>query len=272
MLRSLERHKRARWHEYCPLVQLAMNTAWHRSINDQPLYVLTGRNTYFPTGDTNRVLEDPGQEALADLRARRDHVRRLASNHMMEARLNWTRWYDEVVARAPRAQYSVGDAVMRLMRRGAAEGMSGSWAMKWDGPWRIDEVRGPVSYLIKEVHGERQMTVHTNDLKVFYAPTDFWWPQPELPADNWREETLSADEDQEDDPTPKEPSGPSPASEVPGEDVLLPVPQPRTSLPQEDGSPVTPIPRRRAQYGSDRSLRSCAPGPAGSQSDCEAES
>ncbi|ROT85972.1 hypothetical protein C7M84_002033 [Penaeus vannamei] len=49
-----ERHP-LEWHQYVPQVRLALNSAFHRSVGDQPLYLLMGHHGHFPVGLSNGV-------------------------------------------------------------------------------------------------------------------------------------------------------------------------------------------------------------------------
>ncbi|ROT61463.1 hypothetical protein C7M84_020752 [Penaeus vannamei] len=61
------------WNTRLDYVRLALNTAFHRSVNNQPLYLLTGRECTFPVGLTNHHTRDGeiGNRQL-DLLAARD--------------------------------------------------------------------------------------------------------------------------------------------------------------------------------------------------------
>lgn len=41
------------WHQYVPQVRLALNSAFHRSVGDQPLYLLMGHHGHFSVGLSN---------------------------------------------------------------------------------------------------------------------------------------------------------------------------------------------------------------------------
>ena len=102
------------WQNYVPFIQLIMNTSVHTSLQDTPLYLLTGRHTYFPRGDTNRVVHCPEQERVLRLRdlAR---VRGIAQEVMARNRQRWKAHHDERFVRKPSNQFKVGDLAMRLL-------------------------------------------------------------------------------------------------------------------------------------------------------------
>ena len=321
MLKLLDRERHKDWPRYLPWVQLAMNTAWHRSIKNQPLYLLTGRSGYFTVGDTNVAAEEDPTPSRTQVEERRTYARSVAQEAMRAAREVWTQWYNSERAKVPRKEFHLGDIVLRLCRLGGASGVSYVFSKKWDGPWRVTEVKGPKAYEIRELHTPRVMTVHTSDLKIFHPPVDFVWPDqdhvPRDPGDNDEDDREAADdpeaeeapEDQDgDDNTVEEtdeedvPSrGSSPARQDPSQDASQdtledqeePVEVPALdeladarrdaaaddAVPSTSTAPVGPAPRAkrgrrynpstgrlRAEFPSDRSLRS---GPVRPASDSE---
>ena len=232
-----------------------------------------GGPLFYATGDTNVLLEDGQPPTTEELIERRQHVRSVAQEHMRAARDVWTRWYDEVVARGPRKDFKVGDPVMRLLRRGAAEGVSGALAKKWDGPWRVVEVRGPSSYKLKEVHGDRDYMAHANDIKAFKPPVEvevMWPDDAPQPRNRHVENDVEAEVDDpaamqrlfDESPPPleEERADESEREEMsPPRDDILSAP-PSEEEKESEGAEPPPlrkkIPRRRAQYPSTRQTRS----------------
>ena len=140
------------WQKYVPYIQLIMNTSVHTSLQDTPLHLLTGRHTHFPLGDTNRVVYCPEQERvvrLADLR----RVRAIARAVLVRSRSRWKANHDERFVRKPSHQFKVGDLVMKLLRKTATDHIASSWTRKWEGPYRIVEIKGPLAFYVQQLHG-----------------------------------------------------------------------------------------------------------------------
>ena len=159
------------WQNYVPFIQLIMNTSVHTSLQDTPLYLLTGRHTYFPRGDTNRVVHCPEQERVLRLRDL-TRVRGIAQEVMARNRRRWKAHHDERFVCKPSNQFTVGDLVRRLLRTSATDHVGSTWTRKWEGPYRIVEQRGPLSFRILQLHGPKKATVHAQDLKYFTYPAD----------------------------------------------------------------------------------------------------
>ncbi|XP_037801316.1 uncharacterized protein LOC119596218 [Penaeus monodon] len=81
--------------EMLPFVQLALNSAVHRSVGQQPLYLLTGKDGYFPQGLTNE--QDADEETTQILRANLRDARRTAKEAAQTARRGWARDYNRRV-------------------------------------------------------------------------------------------------------------------------------------------------------------------------------
>ena len=240
MLKTLEKERHKHWKEYVPFVQLAINTAWHRSIKNQPLYLLTGRPGFFTIRDSNVAGEEGPAQTPSQFRERLDYARSVAQEAMRASRQVWTRWFDTEMAKVPTKQFAVGDIVMRLCRLGGAEGVSGVFTSKWDGPYRVVEIKGPKAYKVQMIHDDSiKMTVHTTDMKTFYPPIDFVWPdRNDLHRDRGGEE-----EEEEAVDDPEGAVGAAPEDDGAQEDLL----QPRGS---------SPVRRNEAPTASERSSES----------------
>ena len=107
--------------------------------------------------------------------------------------------------RKPSNQFKVGDLVMRLLRTSATDHVGSAWTRKWEGPYRIVEQRGPLSFRILQLHGPKEATVHAQDLKHFTYPADIVPPgnltqdEPAAGADG-----SESDEAEVDDPEARE--------------------------------------------------------------------
>ena len=77
-------------------------------------------------------------------------------NGMVRQKIN----YDKNLHHTP---YSKGELVM-CRHYACKPGLKPKLMLeRWTGPWRVDQVRGPVNYRI--VHGKKRMLVHYNRLK-----------------------------------------------------------------------------------------------------------
>ena len=61
---------------------------------------------------------------------------------------------------------------MRLQWTSATDHIGSAWTRKWEGPYRIMEQRGPLTFRILQLHGRKEARVHAQDLKHFVYPAD----------------------------------------------------------------------------------------------------
>ena len=159
-LSMLVADKPGTWPSYLPSVRLAINSAIHRSVGDQPLYLLTGRMALFPRGLTNLSTTDASLRTQQLAKARqfaidaslRTHERN-AEAHKKKVRSNWKPEEDALVLR-------------RDFTAGALQD-------RWLGPCRIVKRLGPVTWLLKDLqppHGTIKQ--HQDQMKPYIPPAE----------------------------------------------------------------------------------------------------
>ncbi|ROT73942.1 zf-CCHC and Asp protease 2 and rve domain containing ing protein [Penaeus vannamei] len=137
--------------ELLPYVRLAMNSAVHRSVGDQPLYLLTGHIGTYPVGNSN--YEETDHEAAQSFAARLRRAREIAVETSVQAREGWARDYNRRTRKSTFAA-EVGDLVLfKDLPRMAGAGRRGALGPRWFGPARICKKTGPVTRLT----GSRRM-------------------------------------------------------------------------------------------------------------------
>ena len=163
-LSSLCQNEPRTWNTRLNYVRLALNTAFHRSVNNQPLFLLTGRSCTFPIGMTNHHTRD-GElgKRQRDLLAARDAA---VTGTQLVRESNM-----ENVDRATRAipELTVGSLVLR--RRPPGQGGAGL-APRWLGPLRIIKKTGPVSYIVFDLAKFTEHRVHRNQIIPFKISDD----------------------------------------------------------------------------------------------------
>jgi len=151
------------WHQYVPQVRLALNSAFHRSIGDQPLYLLMGHHGHFPVGLSNEVTfaSDSAKRFSDALR----EARHVAIETSRRAQETWARQYNKRGRKAP--EMDVGTLVLyRNFRR--LTGPRRTLGSRWDGPVRILKRVGPVTYITRDVDSPyKERRLHANQIKPF---------------------------------------------------------------------------------------------------------
>lgn len=111
---------------------LALNSAIHRSTGEQPIYLLTGRHTYFPVGSTNEaVFNDKLDFQELDFQSYNQHVRATFTPNVGQLV-----WCKEMVPRP------IGP--------------------KWRGPTRFEKKLVPCLFEVQELDSGKVLRAHLN--------------------------------------------------------------------------------------------------------------
>nr|XP_027239373.1 uncharacterized protein LOC113830358 [Penaeus vannamei] len=160
-LAALVQRAPSQWPIHLPAVCLALNTAIHRSVGDQPLYLLTGRMALFAKGLTNDQTPDKGLmvKRLSD-------ARRLAVEVSLKTRETNKAYYDQRAKATP--TFEQGSLVVRKV-----EGTRRPLGDHWLGPCRIVRQLGPVTFDVLDLQEPyRAVRVHLNQLKLYLPPSE----------------------------------------------------------------------------------------------------
>lgn len=141
------------WEQMVPQVRLALNSAFHRSIQETPLYLLTGQEAHFPVGLTN--LRTTDQET--DFARQNRTARRVAAETAEAAKTRWMADYN--VTSAPPRAYGEGDLVLwrdHVTRYGDRKILN----VKWADPGRVLKTSGQLVVWVRATtppYRERQL-------------------------------------------------------------------------------------------------------------------
>ena len=155
-LAALVQRSPSQWPLHLPAVRLALNTAIHRSVGNQPLYLLTGRMALFSRGLTNLQTADTGLmvQRLAE-------ARRLAVDTSQATREANKSSYDQKTKAPP--NLVEGSLVLRRV-----QGPRGALSDAWAGPCRVVRRLGPVALDVEDLQPpHRTVRVHLNQLKQY---------------------------------------------------------------------------------------------------------
>ena len=160
------KHPRS-WPHYLTSVRFAINSALHRSTQDQPLYLLTGKMCLFKRGLTNQQTVD-GNLAVQRLA----EARQLAVDASRQASARNAAIYNKKLHKP--FQPENGMLVLRRnFVRGALEN-------RWRGPSRVLRSIGPVVYEVKDIQPPYAVNkVHVNHLKPYMPPMEMDYAEEE---------------------------------------------------------------------------------------------
>jgi len=188
------------WDELLPYVRLAMNSAVHRSVGDQPLYLLTGHIGTYPVGNSN--YEETDHEAAQSFAARLRRAREIAVETSVQAREGWARDYNRRTRKSTFAA-EVGDLVLfKDLPRMAGAGRRGALGPRWFGPARICKKTGPVTRLVRVLSPPyKEKIYHLNQLRPYRTNDELHLPdEDELNEDGDVDDPPPLDGLPEDDP------------------------------------------------------------------------
>ncbi|ROT61292.1 hypothetical protein C7M84_020964 [Penaeus vannamei] len=137
-LAMLVADKPGRWPLYLTSVRLAINSAIHRSVGDQPLYLLTGKMALFPRGLTNQVTTDTNLRVQQLAKARQLAI--AASLRSREANA-------QAHNRKVRSTWQPEEGALVLRR----DFTGGALQDRWQGPCRVIKQIGPVVFEVLTV-------------------------------------------------------------------------------------------------------------------------
>lgn len=164
------------WDEMLPFVRLALNSAVHRSVGQQPLYLLTGKDGYFPQGLTNE--QDADEETAQILRENLRDARRTAKEAARTAQRGWARDYNRRVRQ--RFDPVEGDLVL-LRNFGRPGGSARALGPRWSIPARIVKKIGPVNYLVREPNPPyNEVNYHINQMRPYIPVSEIAYPESDL--------------------------------------------------------------------------------------------
>jgi len=167
------------WVKLIPHVRLALNTAVHRSINETPLYLLLGRDNYFPTALTN--FQEADEDAARLLQGQLREARETAVQTSRNTRERWTQDYN----RRARGRFKpeVGDLVLIRVFHPEMRRHRSRLGPRWRGPVRVLKQIGPVTYIVRDpISAHKELRCHVNQLRKYIVREEFEFMRP--PVEN----------------------------------------------------------------------------------------
>jgi len=171
-LTSLVSQRPRIWHQFVPELRLQVNSAIHRSTQEQPLYLVTGRHANFPVGLTNQVVFAEN----ISLKERLQEARKAAVIASKRAREIYGKYYN----RGKRENF-IPDrgSLVWYFDHGRHTPLTG----RWKGPARIITQLGPLAFEIRDIHTDVQRRAQLNHLKPFKSSAELSYSSEECDAD-----------------------------------------------------------------------------------------
>ncbi|XP_037774031.1 uncharacterized protein LOC119570303 [Penaeus monodon] len=166
------------WDEKATVCKTCPQQCCAQERGQQPLYLMTGRDGYFPRGVTNEI--DGDEETAQVLRENLRDARIAAKDAARKAQQGWARDYNRRLRQ--RFDPAEGDLVLlRIFRHG---GPGGALGPRWSKPARIVKKLGPVNFLIREPdppHSE--VNYHINQMRPYVPNREIVYPELDSESD-----------------------------------------------------------------------------------------
>ncbi|ROT65439.1 Transposon Ty3-G Gag-Pol polyprotein [Penaeus vannamei] len=160
------------WDRYIPQVRFAINSAIHRAIGDQPLYLLTGQPGHFPVGLSNHVTA--GEDAHCKLREALDVARKAAQEASRKARQEYAAYHNRNLR--PPWSLEAGSLVLYKIKT-TQTGPDRALGPRWQGPAKVVKKLGPVNYVVQDLSPPfSERNCHANQLRPFKLEEELTFP------------------------------------------------------------------------------------------------
>jgi len=157
---------KTQWKELLPAMLMALRTAKHTALGVSPYHLLFGRDARTPVAALRDTLTDKrplNQDILTYLESLYEELttmEKLVDERDTKAKQQSKTWYDKNAVEDPLEQ---DDQVLCMLPVG-----ENGLTAKWEGPYKVLKVLGPLTYLIdKPTQGRKGRKVHRNALKRF---------------------------------------------------------------------------------------------------------
>lgn len=150
------------WDEWVPYVLMAYRFNIHTATGYSPHFLLYGRDPVLPIDDIVRpqtIKYDVDQNYVSELIARLNKTFVTVRENLAKARERYTHQYNK---KTKISSFELGDLVY-LYDPSVKKGLSKKLARPWSGPYRVIEIKGPVTYKIRKLNTRK--VVHINRLK-----------------------------------------------------------------------------------------------------------
>ena len=135
----------AKWIEYLPTVEMAVNSLPNRSTGYSPYYLLYGHHPVLPV-ELLKGDESTNVESVSKFVGRMHEVWRSARAHMEKAVVTQKKFYDQ---KHRDVQFAVGDTVLLSTQNLRLKGIPHKLQRKFCGPYKILEKIGAQAYRLK---------------------------------------------------------------------------------------------------------------------------
>ena len=167
------------WAEHLALIQLAHNTAFHKTISQTPHYLLFGRQAVLPI---DIIMGVPPQNVP---QAPLEFTKQTSANLQLAYELARRTMSEKVQADSDRnstlsfPRFKVGDRVLIHRPHTPADGPNAKLVQPWRGPYIVMAQKSPVVYRVTREDDNTESAVHLARMKPFFQRSDDRGTEPD---------------------------------------------------------------------------------------------
>ena len=150
------------WDEMLPMATFAYNTAYHRSIQDSPYFLLFHTDPRVPFQNIFRAV--PPFYNLDDYKAKMHALANKVFHRVQENLQAMSQEIENQQKRKTVLDVKEGDRI--YIKKPPIPGLAHKLQPKYEGPYRLVKRVSEVNYRIKNLVSNKETTVHTNRMKV----------------------------------------------------------------------------------------------------------
>lgn len=185
------------WSELLPLIQMALNTAYHDAIGDTPHFLVFLQDKITPIDlFFNEVGENEPHDYLKEMKARQKLVYRVVQENLINSQNRYTGKYNN-----KSKIYPIKEGGRIYLKTRVPPKLCRKLYPKYEGPYRVLKDLGAQRFLVKNLITSKEKKVHADQTKILAE--SFVFPaqnrQVKLPFPNLKEPSLPYDENLEDD-------------------------------------------------------------------------
>lgn len=153
------------WDTWVPYVLMAYRFHTQSSTGYSPYFLLHGRDPVLPFDNILKpqtVKYDTDENYVSELMARLNSVFTIVRANLSRSKEKQAIQYNKT---ASEKHFTLGQLVY-LHDPSIRTGLSKKLEKPWTGPYRVVEIKGPVTYKLRKLNGRKELIVHANRLKL----------------------------------------------------------------------------------------------------------
>jgi len=153
------------WDLILPYCLMAYRNLPHEATQETPFFLMFGRDMILPFQLTLRdkpIRYDIDENYASEMMVRMQIAHEIAQKNIESSIKKRCKKHNE---RKTRKEFQLGELVYLKVAAPPGKKLASKFYQKWNGPYRILNKKGPVTFHVKELSGKKEHTVHADRLK-----------------------------------------------------------------------------------------------------------